>query len=158
MGRRLSDEERVRRIIGSVHVRTMAGQGKCQMCKSKVKRGEKSLRYTTIVYGRKQEVGICMTCTARVWKHAESLVGEISAIVEDFKDEADADADPEPDSDPIREERKSKLLVMSPKPQQPAAPQPEPEPCCVVEEIRQEKAKREAMMREFFGTSGTDEL
>lgn len=87
MGRKLSDAERAHRIVNSVHIRTLGATGTCQLCKEKIPKGEKSLRYKTINRFRStlSEVGICMDCAARIWEHAEDMVGRVSMAVEAHK-------------------------------------------------------------------------
>ncbi len=87
MGRKLSDAERAHRIVNSVHIRTLGATGTCQLCKEKIPKGGKSLRYKTINRFRStlSEVGICMDCAARIWEHAEDMVGRVSMAVEAHK-------------------------------------------------------------------------
>lgn len=86
MGRRLSDEERAQRIVGSPYIRTLSATGRCQICKERIAKGGRSLRYTTISFNRKQEVGVCLPCASQLWHFAEIAVGKISVELEEFKD------------------------------------------------------------------------
>ena len=139
MGRKLTPEERGRRLVGKVHIRVLASHGKCQICKNRVSKGEKSLRYVEIVYGRKQEMGICMACASTVWQAAEDIVGRVSAEIQEYQ-ESKGNQPPE-----------STALVA-------AAPQPIPQlslcspPEDTPEDHVAEVAKnRETLMKEFFG-------
>lgn len=147
MGRKLTPEERGRRLVGKVHIRELASHGKCQICKNRVPKGQKSLRYMELVFGRKQEVGICMGCASTVWPAAEDTVGRVSAEIQAYQ-ESKGDQPPEP----------AALVAEVQKPDPQPAPQtdtepvlralPEPTPEDHVAEVAQ---NRETLMKEFFG-------
>lgn len=147
MGRKLTPEERGRRLVGKVHIRVLASHGKCQICKNRVSKGEKSLRYVEVVYGRKQEMGICMACASTVWQAAEDIVGRVSAEIQEYQ-ESKGDQPPE-----------STALVAAapqPVPQPVSHPDPKPVPHALQEwtpedHVAEVAQNRETLMKEFFG-------
>lgn len=154
MGRRLSDEERAHRIVNKVHVRTLSSHGRCKLCKEKIKRGEKSLRYFDIVYGRKQEVGICLQCADKLWEHAEDAAAQVSAEIQKYREERDNVPSPAPPPnastpqvDPPEEPPKACLVM----PTIPDEAVPDQILAYSQERIEQLEANRRDLMNEMFG-------
>jgi hypothetical protein len=145
---RLKDDVRAQRIVGNVHVRVLGGQGKCKTCKKAIKKGERSLRYNEVVYGRKQEVGICLACASKIWHHAEAVVGRISAILQEYAEENPPEAEAE------KEKHEASLVVDEPPiVESPYVPPVSPDvfhdaPNEVAERIRRDQKER---MEAFFG-------
>lgn len=139
MGRKLTLEERGRLLVGKVHIRVLASHGKCQICKNRVSKGDKSLRYVEVVYGRKQEMGICMACASTVWQAAEDIVGRVSAEIQEYQE-----------SKGIQPPESTELVVATPQPVPQLAlcspPEDTPE-----DHVAAVAKNRETLMKEFFG-------
>lgn len=147
MGRKLTPEERGRRLVGKVHIRELASHGKCQICKNRVSKGEKSLRYVEIVYGRKQEMGICMACASTIWQAAEDIVGRVSAEIQEYQ-ESKGNQPPESTALVAAVSHPVPQLVPKPDTKPTLYDPPEDTPEDHVAEVAQ---NRETLMQEFFG-------
>jgi hypothetical protein len=149
MGRRLSDEVRAHRIVGEVHVREMKGVGKCKLCKEAIPVGQKSLRYNEVVYGRKQESGICMDCAARLWQHAEEFLGKISAAIQEHVETRPSPVEEEPEVS-LAAETAPPVSVVEPVTFVPAS-QPDVFTPTVVDLAAEVRRSKKSLMEEFFG-------
>ncbi len=64
MGKKLTDEDRARRIVGEVHVRELAGRGKCKICKQTVPVCEMAVKAIPLGdgYWRPDNAAHCVHC------------------------------------------------------------------------------------------------